>query len=116
MYVFNQILNPKAQSSNPQCPIILNPQPSNLSAQPSTLSAQPSTLNPQHGRFCRDSWNREKLEVIIGAALEGPTLLDEVLTDMRDSRALDDGVPMLSFEGAYSYVLHRTDTDDEIGC
>eukprot|EP00281_Chroomonas_sp_CCMP1168_P030427 CAMPEP_0206255696 /NCGR_PEP_ID=MMETSP0047_2-20121206/24379_1 /ASSEMBLY_ACC=CAM_ASM_000192 /TAXON_ID=195065 /ORGANISM="Chroomonas mesostigmatica_cf, Strain CCMP1168" /LENGTH=374 /DNA_ID=CAMNT_0053682101 /DNA_START=39 /DNA_END=1163 /DNA_ORIENTATION=- len=38
----------------------------------------------------RDAWNKEKLEIILGAALEGPTILDDVLSEMREARALDD--------------------------
>jgi len=40
----------------------------------------------------RDSVNKEKLEIIIGCALAGPEMLDDVLNQMRDTRGLDDGM------------------------
>jgi hypothetical protein len=40
----------------------------------------------------RDMLNREKLEVVIAAALEGPQALDAMLAKLCASRALDDGL------------------------
>lgn len=40
----------------------------------------------------RDNRNKAKLEYVIGAALEGPQALDEVLLDLCETRGLDDGL------------------------
>ncbi|EKX36938.1 hypothetical protein GUITHDRAFT_116961 [Guillardia theta CCMP2712] len=40
----------------------------------------------------RDLINKAKLEYIIGAALEGPEVLDEIMTEFCENRGLDDGL------------------------